>query len=164
MTTARILKVALGGVALVASLAMAGCVVRPYRAYGTVVYSAPPPPRVTMQPPAPGPGYAWVNGYWHWNGGQWVWMDGNWVAQRAGYVYIGPSWQQQGGGYVYVQGGWRAQQGGVYVNQNQGYVNQPQGGVYVNQNQGYVQPRGAVVVNAAPAVQAHARRRNRRRR
>ena len=32
-----------------------------------------PTPIPEYQPPAPGPGYAWVNGYWDWTGAEWSW-------------------------------------------------------------------------------------------
>lgn len=34
------------------------------------------------QPPCPGPGYAWVDGYWSQNGGRRSWVAGYWQAPR----------------------------------------------------------------------------------
>jgi hypothetical protein len=28
--------------------------------------------------PAPGPGYTWACGYWHWDAVRYVWVDGKW--------------------------------------------------------------------------------------
>jgi hypothetical protein len=49
--------------------------------------------RVAYVPPCPGPGYAWVAGYY--NGG--VWVPGFWRAPRVGVVY-GPGFYH---GYYY---------------------------------------------------------------
>jgi hypothetical protein len=67
-------------------------------------YYAPP---VYAQPPCPGPGYAWIDGYWVPEGGRNVWINGYW---RAPYVapyavgprFVGPGYY--GGGYY---GGFR---------------------------------------------------------
>ena len=41
------------------------------------------PPAYAYAPPCPGPGYAWVGGYWVPRGGRNVWINGYW---RAPYV------------------------------------------------------------------------------
>jgi len=38
----------------------------------------PPPPMVYARPGAPGPGYAWVDGYWYPVNGRYVWREGFW--------------------------------------------------------------------------------------
>ena len=44
-------------------------------------YVAPaPPPVAVVAPPCPGPGYAWVAGYW---GPSHVWVNGYWAAPRV---------------------------------------------------------------------------------
>ena len=48
-------------------------------------------------PPCPGPGYAWVAGYW--NNGYWVPGYWNHVGVRFGPVYRGYGWDR--GPYVY---------------------------------------------------------------
>jgi hypothetical protein len=48
------------------------------------------PPVVAVRPPCPGPGYAWVNGYWGAGGG---WVGGYWAPPAYGSPYWG------GGGY-----------------------------------------------------------------
>jgi hypothetical protein len=40
---------------------------------------APPPARVAVVPVAPGPGYAWVGGYWYPAGARWAWRGGYWA-------------------------------------------------------------------------------------
>lgn len=46
-------------------------------------YYAPPPPAYVALPPCPGPGYAWVGGYWLRNS----WVPGYWARRpyRAGF-------------------------------------------------------------------------------
>ena len=39
--------------------------------------------------PCPGPGYAWVDGYWYFNGGARLWHAGYWRAPYGG-AYFGP--------------------------------------------------------------------------
>jgi hypothetical protein len=56
--------------------------------YGAGYYAAPPvvvapapyvvAPPVAYVPPAPGPGFFWVNGYWHGVGPHRVWHGGYW--------------------------------------------------------------------------------------
>src|SRR6266550_4311213 len=38
------------------------------------------PPVVAYAPPCPGPGYTWVDGYWHQAGPRRLWRDGYWAA------------------------------------------------------------------------------------
>jgi hypothetical protein len=35
---------------------------------------------------APGEGYEWVLGYWHWDGVRYVWVPGHWERTRPGWV------------------------------------------------------------------------------
>ena len=72
-----------------------------------VVQSAPPAPIVEVVPVAPGPAYAWVPGYWSWNG-RWVWVRGNWgFRPRPHAVWVSGRWVPHGHGYVWVGGRWR---------------------------------------------------------
>ncbi|MEM9193216.1 MAG: hypothetical protein AAGF12_28840 [Myxococcota bacterium] len=84
---------------------------------GTVVYQAPPQPRVVVNrpPPAPYQGAVWVQGHWNWNGAQYVWVNGHYIQPRVGYVYAQPRWERRGNGWVHVQGNWRPHQGRVHV-------------------------------------------------
>ena len=102
-------------------LALSGCVVavRP----APVVYEQPVPGGVpeevvvTQDPPAPlyetvgvapGPGFIWIGGYYHWNGGRWVWYRGHFARPpHAGAVWIGPRYEFRGGHRVYIRGYWR---------------------------------------------------------
>jgi hypothetical protein len=53
---------------------------------------APPPPRVVrVRPVAPGPDYAWVDGYWYVTGNRYHWHDGYWTRPPyAGAVWVAP--------------------------------------------------------------------------
>jgi hypothetical protein len=45
----------------------------------------PPPPRVVRyRPPAPGPDFFWVDGYWYAAGGRYRWHDGYWTRPPYG--------------------------------------------------------------------------------
>jgi hypothetical protein len=77
--------------------------------YGASIYTsvAPPPPLVEVAPPAPGPGYAWIDGYWGWNGRQYAWNRGYWGAPPApGYAWQPYGWVYDGGRYRFVPGRW----------------------------------------------------------
>jgi hypothetical protein len=75
--------------------------------YGPGYYG--PPAYVPYVPPYPGPGYAWVNGYWVPQGGRNVWVGGYWRAPYAyGYRmaprYYGPRYYQSYRGYDHGYG------------------------------------------------------------
>jgi hypothetical protein len=57
-----------------------------------VPYAPPPPPAVYYAPPvAPGPGYAWIGGYYYPVGARWAWRSGYWAPRPyAGAVWVGP--------------------------------------------------------------------------
>ena len=42
----------------------------------------PPPPVYYYQPPCPGPGYAWISGYWYGAGPHRAWRRGYWAPPR----------------------------------------------------------------------------------
>jgi len=72
-------------------------------AYG--YYAAPPPPPpVYYAPPAPGPGYSWIAGYWYPVGPRWSWRSGYWQrSPYAGAYWVGPRYS----GHRYYRGYWR---------------------------------------------------------
>ena len=110
---------AAGSAALLSLLAMtSGCVVTARPAPVGVVYTsepgevavdvAPPAPIVEVVGVAPGPGYFWIGGYYHWYGNRWGWVRGHYeVPPRRGAVWIGPRYEVRGGRRVYVRGFWR---------------------------------------------------------
>lgn len=70
---------------------------------------APPPPRVvTVRPVAPGPGYAWVEGYWYPVGHHYKWHEGYWTRPPyAGAVWVVPHHD----GQRYYEGYWEGPRG-----------------------------------------------------
>nr|HEX4318432.1 YXWGXW repeat-containing protein [Kofleriaceae bacterium] len=71
------------------------------------VSGMPPDPLYEQEPAAPGDGYVWIDGYWHWNGDEWVWVGGRWEQQQDGYVYVEPYYNYVDGSYIYTPGYWR---------------------------------------------------------
>ncbi len=70
-----------------------------------VPVAPPPPPVVAYVPPvAPGPGYAWVDGYYYPVGPRYVWRPGYWARPPyRGSVWIAPRYY----GGRYYHGYWR---------------------------------------------------------
>jgi len=105
------------------ALGGAGCVVRaqptpvvvtpepeaPPPDYGPTYPTVPPPaPIVEYQPPPPGYGYIWVEGYHRWDGRAYVWVPGRWDrGPQARAVWVPGRWVQDKHGWYYVQGHWR---------------------------------------------------------
>lgn len=102
--TLRLIPVAL---LALGALGVAGCATRTPVRYATYVDASPPPPQVEYAPPAPAPGYVWVNGYWYWNGAQYVWLPGHWaLAPGEGYVWVRSGYVSVDGSYRFVPGRW----------------------------------------------------------
>ena len=68
---------------------------------------APPPPRVEVVPPSPGPQYFWINGHWRFEGGSYVWVPGYWEGHRQHEIWVPAHWVRQGGVWRYVGGHWQ---------------------------------------------------------
>ena len=85
-------------------------VAQPEPAY-VIVREAPPPIIVERRSPMPGPGYFWIDGYWHWDGHRYGWQGGRWAVpphERA--VWVAPRYEKHEQGYRYVPGQWREEQ------------------------------------------------------
>jgi hypothetical protein len=69
----------------------------------------PPPPRVLrVRPVAPGPDFAWVDGYWYPVGGRYHWHAGYWTRPPyAGALWVGP--RHEGGRFF--EGHWEGNRG-----------------------------------------------------
>ena len=69
----------------------------------------PPAPRVIrVRPPAPGPDFYWVDGYWFADGGRYHWHDGYWTRPPyAGAHWVGP--RHEGG--MFYAGFWDGDHG-----------------------------------------------------
>lgn len=61
---------------------------------------------VYTRPPAPGPGYVWVDGDWYWSGGRYTRRSGHWAHPRKGHVWVGGHWQHTPRGYHWQKGHW----------------------------------------------------------
>ena len=73
----------------------------------------PPPVRVEVRPVAPGPNYAWVDGYWYPVGGHWRWHKGYWtLAPYGGARWLAPRYE----GGRYYDGYWEGEHGRVEHN------------------------------------------------
>jgi hypothetical protein len=69
-----------------------------------VTYYAPPPVVAYAPPPCPGPGYAWVGGYWYPAGPRYYWHAGYWARPPyLGAYWAGPRYY----GHHYNPGYWR---------------------------------------------------------
>ncbi|MDE3248849.1 MAG: YXWGXW repeat-containing protein [Bacteroidota bacterium] len=66
-----------------------------------------PPDVIYNRPPAPGPGYVWMNGDWYWRGSLYEWRPGRWVRTRPGRRWYDGHWQQRGRGWRWNRGYWR---------------------------------------------------------
>jgi len=68
-------------------------------------YAAPPPlPVAAYRPPYPGPGYAWINGYWVPSGPRYTWHAGYWARPPYARAYwVAPRYF----GGRYYRGYWR---------------------------------------------------------
>jgi hypothetical protein len=64
----------------------------------------PPPPPAAYMPPAPGPGYAWVDGYYYPVGPRYRWRTGYWAHRPyVGAYWVAPRYY----GRRYYRGYWR---------------------------------------------------------
>jgi hypothetical protein len=115
----RLLRAASGAAVLGSLLAFgSGCVVavRPapvvYTESGepgeVVVNQEPPAPVTEVVGVAPGPGFFWVGGYYHWYGNRWGWRAGHYEhPPHAGARWYGPRYTYRGNARIYVRGYWR---------------------------------------------------------
>lgn len=79
------------------------------RAREVVVTQPPPPPQSEVIPPAPGPNYVWVPGYWAWDGKRrYVWQSGHYEARPTERSAYEPGhWERSRNGWVWQPGHWR---------------------------------------------------------
>ncbi len=89
--------------------------------YGPVYAPVPPPPPAYEEPPCPGEGYVWVDGYWNPWGGRYHWRPGYWRAPAyfgpRGYGYRDRGYER--GFYEHGRRGWdRGDHYGHYRNES----------------------------------------------
>ena len=94
---------------LLAALVAAAIGCGGYLASGDVVYVsyAPPPERVEVIGPAPGPSYLWMDGYWRWGGSSYDWTPGRWVVVEHDRHWHHGRWHHNRSGWFYEEGHWR---------------------------------------------------------
>jgi hypothetical protein len=74
---------------------------------GVYVQTAPPAPIYESVPAVPGPGYAWVAGYWSWNGYRYVGVHGRYAyAPYGGAVWHAGRWAHGPYGWYWRAGRW----------------------------------------------------------
>jgi len=100
------MKRTLGLAVILGGLSLAGCVGR--EGYAYYANTPPPPVRVEARGIAPGAGYAWIDGYWGYNGGRYSWVAGRWDRPpRARARWEPGRWETRRGKYYYRNGRWR---------------------------------------------------------
>jgi hypothetical protein len=92
---------------LVAALMAATSVIPAIGQIGIVIGREPPPMRYERRPPMPGPGFAWIDGYWGWRGGRYVWVPGRWERPPyAGAYWSHGHYDRYNNGWAYHEGHW----------------------------------------------------------
>ena len=89
------------------AIACGAALAQPASAHAVVGFSvgfAPPPPRVERI--VVRPGYAWVPGYWRWNGARYDWRVGYWSPARPGHRYVPARWVRSGPAWRFHVGYW----------------------------------------------------------
>ncbi len=73
-----------------------------------VIYvpKGPPPRKVEVKSPRPGPKAVWVDGHWKWTGSQYVWVPGHWVKKPKGQ-WVAGHWKKTPHGWKWNKGHWK---------------------------------------------------------
>ncbi len=75
--------------------------------FGVRIGAPPPPLRYEARPPAPGPGFVWVDGYYEPYNNNYRWHPGYWNrAPYEGAYYIHPHWDHYPDGWHMHEGYW----------------------------------------------------------
>jgi len=75
-----------------------------------IVRVAPPPLRREVIIAAPGPRerFAWIEGYYRWDGHDYDWVPGRWIERPGRYhAWVPGHWVRGGGGWFWREGHWR---------------------------------------------------------
>jgi YXWGXW repeat-containing protein len=82
---------------------------------GIYIGHTPPPLRYEVRPAMPGPGYAWVDGYWNWGGDRYVWVPGVWRRPPyEGAYWSHPHYDHYDRGWAYHEGHWDHEDHGAH--------------------------------------------------
>lgn len=88
-------------VALAVAVTAGACASRVYIRIG------PPPALVEVRSPQPGEIYAWIQGFWTWDGSVYVWSPGRWVrAPHSHATWIPGEWREGPRGFYWIPGRW----------------------------------------------------------
>ena len=106
------------GAAVVAALALPAAA---QVGFGITFGRTPPPPvRYERRGPMPGPGYAWVDGYWNLDRGRYVWVPGRWQQPPyAGAYWSHPHYDHYNDGWHYHDGHWDREDHGDHYDNGQ---------------------------------------------
>ena len=74
---------------------------------GVYIGTPPPPLRYEVDPPMPGQGFVWTDGYWNWVGTLYIWVPGRWQRPPyAGAYWSHPHYDHYDRGWVVHEGHW----------------------------------------------------------
>jgi WXXGXW repeat (2 copies) len=66
----------------------------------------PPPPLAELVAATPSPQYAWIPGYWGWDG-EWIWEAGRYMLRpHPGAEWVPGRWEHRGRHWVWIPGRW----------------------------------------------------------
>jgi hypothetical protein len=90
------------------SLVLAAAVAVPSFAQVSIYIGTPPPPiRYEAPPPAPGPNFVWIEGYWAPQGHHYKWVAGRWDrAPYPGAYWVHPHYDHYDEGWQMHEGYW----------------------------------------------------------
>ncbi|MBB5056813.1 hypothetical protein HDF16_001498 [Granulicella aggregans] len=90
-----------------ATLAAAAVSAPAFAQIGVYIGAPPPPIRYEARPPLPGPGYAWIDGYWEPYGGRYRWVGGRWDRPPyPGAYWSHPHYDHYDRGWAMHEGHW----------------------------------------------------------
>jgi hypothetical protein len=100
-------KIAATAAAGVMAFALAAPPAQAQVSFGIRIGQPPPALRYEARPPIPGPGYAWVDGYWEPFQGRYRWHPGYWNRPPyEGAYYVHPHWDHYPDGWHMHEGYW----------------------------------------------------------
>ena len=74
---------------------------------GVYLRTPPPPPLAEARGRAPGPGFAWIAGYYRWDGHGYVWAPGRWERPPRGrHRWVRGRWRHNRHGWYWEEGRW----------------------------------------------------------
>ena len=100
-------RIALTAAAALLTFSLATPAAHAQVSFGVRIGTPPPPLRYEARPVAPGPGYAWVDGFYEPFNGRYRWHPGYWNrAPYEGAYYVHPHWDHYPDGWHQHEGYW----------------------------------------------------------